>query len=249
MRKTIEKLIIFLFFLIPYISHAQALQVCAVPQTYGALEAIAKIAPIEFKNNFATASDIYAKIANQSGKCDLVIAADEKLPILLIRSNKAKSHLKQPLVRAPLLLWSANPNLLDKTAQAVSQKRLKSIALADPRLTPVGFATHKIVSQSNFPTSYLKGHIYRADHEYQFFAMVAEGNVECGFLTKPLIVKNGQTFGSYWQVPRNNYPDLIYYALPLNDSKHPRDIQTLIKFLTEDPKALNIFINSGFAKL
>ncbi|MDO5351608.1 MAG: molybdate ABC transporter substrate-binding protein [Succinatimonas sp.] len=249
MRKTIEKLISFLVLLIPTLSWAQSLQVCAVPQTYGALEAIAKIAPIEFKTDFATATDIYAKISNQSGRCDLVIAADEKLPILLIRSNKAKSHLKQPLVRAPLLLWSAKTDLLDKTAQAVSQKRLKSIALADPRLTPVGFATHQIVSQDNFPTAYLKGHIYRADHEYQVYAMVAEGNVECGFLTKPLVVKNGKALGSYWQVPRNNYPDLIYYALPLNESKYQRDIQTLVKFLTEDPRSMNIFINAGFSKL
>ena len=247
MRKTIEKLILILS-LLSLQAVAQPLKVCAVPQTYSALEAIATIAPIDFKASYATATDIYAKIANHEEKCDLVIAYDEKLPALLIRSGKAQIN-KRALVRAPLILWSADPTLLDKTAAAVSAKRLKSIALADPRLTPVGFATHSIVSKNNFPTDYLIGHIYRANHEYQVYAMVSSGNVQCGFLSKPLIVKDGKAQGSYWQVPRENYQDLTYYAIPLKDSKNLRDVETLIKFLAEDTRALNYFIQAGFARL
>lgn len=251
MRKTIKELTFYLVLSLFFSanSYSADLKICAVPQVYSAFEAIKEISPVNFESKYASATDIYAKIANNEEKCDIVISSDEKLPILLIRSGKASAQNKEQLVRAPLLLWSKDPSLLDKTAYAITTKKLKSIAIANPHLTPVGFASHKIFSQKNFPKDYLNGHIFRADHEYQVFAMVENGNVQCGFLSRPLIIKNGLPSGSYWQVPRGTYPDLIYYAQTLDSNKNKRDAQTFIKFLKEDHRALNIFIKAGFSNI
>lgn len=231
-------------------SAANEITVCAVPQTYAAVENLKDIAPVKFKTFYSTTNEIYARVANNSGICDLVISSDEKLPVLLIRSDKAQIHSLKAFVRAPLLLWSKDPTLLDKTAKAVTQQRLHSLAIPKANLTPVGLATADVVSKKSFPTDYIKNKIYRAEQEYQVYSMVNEGNVQAGFLTKPVLVSaNGKVDGSYWQVPRSNYPDILYYEIMATNSVNQADLEKLYEFVKSDRKSLDLFYKSGFSPI
>lgn len=51
--------------------------VCAVPQVYSALESAKEESSNKFKTYYAPAEDITSRIANNSGKCSIVISSDE----------------------------------------------------------------------------------------------------------------------------------------------------------------------------
>ncbi len=219
--------------------------VCAATQAYSAIEPLKS--ERDFKTVYGTSEDLEAKITNGEAACDIVVSSDEKLPVVLIRSGLGQRSNLKAIARAPLILWSADPALLDGQALAVSQKRLKSLALPKPELTPTGFAASRIVSRSDFPTEYLKGRIYRTEQEFQVLAMVESGNVQAGFLTRPLVLgKDGAPKGSYWQVPRANYPEIDYYLLLLNRAKRDSGAADLYAFFRDDPKVLASFKRAGF---
>ncbi len=223
--------------------------VCAATQTYSALESIKAHAPVDYKVQYAAADDLETIATEDRSRCELVLSSDEKLPVLLVRSGKLNLADMHQLVRAPLLLWSSDPTLLDSSATVVAKKKLKSLALPKAELTPVGFAASEIVSRKNFPTDYLKGKIYRTEHEYQVYSMVESGNVQAGFLSKPLIMDaRGHTKGSFWQVPRDLYSELSYYLMPIDRYKKENDVKRLMNYLLTSDKVMKDFISAGFDK-
>lgn len=250
MRKTSEILNVigtaFLLSIFPQ-ETCSAVTVCASTQTYSALEAVKEHSPTEITSKYAAGEDLEALLAEDNNHCELVISADEKLPVLLVRAGKTSASSMSVLVRAPLILWSADPTLLDNKASAVANKKLKSLALPNAKLTPVGYATSKIVSRKNFPTNYLKGRIYRTEHEYQVLSLVESGNVQAGFLTRPLILdKTGHMRGSFWQTPKELYPELDYYLVILKDAEKKSDVQRLANYLKSNEQVMGDFIKAGF---
>ncbi|WP_294563863.1 molybdate ABC transporter substrate-binding protein [uncultured Succinatimonas sp.] len=226
------------------------LQVCATAQMYNALEALTPKVPVEFDAHYTTASNIYTGIINNKLKCDVIISPDERLPISLIRLNKTSPASFIPFTRAKLILWSANPRLFNGNISAIYSKKLKSLAIPDPRLTPVGFAAKQIVSNKGFPTGYLKNKIFYPEHEYQVHSMVANQNVEAGFITLPLISsKTRMANGSYWVVPRGYYPDILYYTLIIDDSPKRDDALAFTRFLRESDEAQTLLEAFGFGSL
>ena len=226
------------------------INVCATSQMYNALSAIAA-ARDDMNTYFASGTDLYAQISNNDRKCNILISSDEKLPIQLIRSNRAEAASMLPLVRAPLVLWSKNPRLFNNgSTKAISDRQLESLAIAKTELTPVGFATHQIVSKSAFPTNYIKNKLFRAEHEYEVYSMVDSENVQAGFVSKPLVTsRNRMANGSYWVVPKDYHADILYYITIVDKAENTDKIVDLYKFLKENKSALESYEIFGFENL
>ena len=235
----------------------QSIKVCAVPQLYQALSYLNKHSPVPYTTVFATANELYAQIANASindtiSLCDVVLSSDERLPISLIRSQKALGNSLQPFTRAPLVWWSADKNLFKghDPHWCLNKQTIKSLAIASPRLTPVGFATAQVLKRSDLKTQYLKDKTYRSDQEYQVYSMVASGNVHSGIISKPLIASvSSPIAGSYYQIPRTWHSDIQYYVLLLNTSKDNQQAHKFMNYLVHDTKAQQVLSDCGFAPL
>lgn len=231
------------------------LKVCAVPQLYAALSTLQSRSAIAFTPRFATNNELYALLSNTANQklpqlCDVLLAADERLPISLIRMQKAVASTMQPFTRAPLILWTRHPQLLKGSdPQAlITNHNIKSIALAQSQLTPVGFATEQVLQQ--FDISQIKEHTYKANHEYQVYSMVSSGNVDCGIVSYPLIINDQrQTTGSAWLIPRNYYPDIRYYGIVLTPSSTKAPALKFLHMLANDRKVQNHLQAYGFAPL
>ena len=227
------------------------LTVCSVPQYYEFLTSLQQVkAQSGIKFNFATATDLYAQIANNAGSCDVLLSASERFPVLLIRSQKAKPAGMSTFARAPLALYSADPQLFaDGSLEPALKRQLKSLVLPKAELTPAGFAAASVVKSPRFPTNYLKHHLYRAEHEYQAYAMITSGNVQAGFVTLPLIAEpDGQINGSYALIPDDLYPPLYCYALILNGAQEDK-AQQFVQQLTADAAAQQLLQRCGFEPL
>lgn len=247
----IIKFIIFLFITTFFINNATAspnkVKICSVVQLYSTMTALQHVAPYKFDLVFDTPTDLYARIANNELQCDLLLSSDERLPITLIRGGKGQASGMVPFAIAPLILLAKDPNLFKYNLNAISKKQLKSLALPDARLTPVGFATHQIVKTSAFPTEYLKSKIYRADQEYQILSLISNGYVQAGFVTLPLYkdLENPQDY-SYWLIPRKYYPDIFYYVLLLKNAVNNNNAINIMRYLVENPQVVKILKQYGF---
>lgn len=231
------------------------IKVCAVPQLYNALNEIEKHSSTLFKTYYATSSDLYATLSNNKTNdtlCDIVLSSDEKLPIRLIRSQKADGSSLKPFAKVPLVLWSKDANLLKNNngKQLINNGILKSIAIAKPDLSPVGYATQKVLSSPEIKINGLKDHVFRAEQEYQVYSMVSSGNVQVGIVSKPLVIGiNNQNNGSYWEIPRSYYPDIQYYVVVMKEATTKPHVAQLVNNLIHSPKTKDIFKKYGFYDL
>ena len=251
MRKEVVQ-IIGLFLLINTISAVHAdddiPEVCGVPQVYSALEGIRESSELTFNSYYGTMQDIESRAIYYRGKCNIIITNEERLPANLIKEGKITQSNVSRLVKAPLILWSNNKFLLKDNINVITQKKLRSLALPKDSLTTVGFAASEVVKRKDFPSEYLKkkNGIYRAEHEYQIYSLLINNNVQTGFITKPLIIKNGETTGSYWYIPHEYYSPIYYYIVSTDKSGKT---QELYNFIRGNKKNLSEFYSAGFEAL
>ncbi len=228
-------------------AQAYDIEVCAVPQTYSAIEQIRETSEIEFNAYYGTTADVENRALFRRNSCQIVITNEEKLPIALIENGKASADTVSKLVKAPLVLWSLNRYLFKDNIDAVVKKNLKSLSIPKANLTAVGFSANEVLSKKNFPSAYLKkkNRIYYSEHEYQTFSFIKNNNVQVGFLTKPLIIRDGHAVGSYWAIPEEYYSPIYYYIVLTAKDDKTEELYNYIR----GRKSLPAFTASGFERL
>ena len=219
--------------------------VCGVIQTYSALESIKDSSKVKFETFYGTQLELRDRILLSGDRCDVLVTDEEKLPKILIDADRALYENVSKLVRAPLILWSGNRFLFQKDISAITKKKLRSLIVPKAHLTSVGYAANQVLNHKDFPIDYLekKGKIFKADHEYQAYSLLEPGNVQVGFLTKPLIMKDAKTTGSYWYIPNEYYDPIYYYLVMLSEDPATRAVCDL---LSDPAFALRHFKQAGF---
>ncbi|MBQ2381978.1 MAG: substrate-binding domain-containing protein [Succinivibrio sp.] len=249
MRKKLVQLIIAISFVFSFDVCAKSnIEVCAVPQTYSALENIRKYTKVHFETFYGSSEEILSIISNQNKRCHIIISEDEKIPVIILKSNKTEFSNIKRLVRAPLVLWSKDENVIDDKMEFLKKKKLKNLVLPKASLSTVGYAASEIIKQKDFPIEFLKGKIFRTDHEYSTFSLVDNENVQAGFVTKPVIMKDGKPVGSFYIFPYDKY-EPIYYYVTLNNTEKSNRITTLYTELTTSVRVITSFILAGFDSL
>ncbi len=189
---------------------AQPLKVCAVPQLYQALERIKESSPVQLELTYAPSTALYARVVNSAKtECEVLLSADERLPITLIRAQKLEASSLKAFTRAQLILWSPDRRRFSGVKNGLTDalSRVRSLAVPKPGLTPAGYAASLILARPDFPRRLLNSSIYPAEQEYQVYSMVKSGNVEAGIITRPLIASiTRQAHGSFLVLSLSVYP-------------------------------------------
>lgn len=229
---------------------AEEVTVCAVPQMYGALKEIGENSKIKFNQTVDTISFIYAGISNNELKCNLVLSGFGQLPVVLIQSGKVMPTNVYAFARAPLVLAAKDRNLFRRDLKAITDKKLRSIAIPKADQSAVGYASSQIVKSAAFPTGYLQEHIYRADQEFQILSMVDNNHVQTGFVTLPLLkmLPNSKDY-SYWYIPSKYYPEIFYYVMVMEGSTENQKVTDLMRYLMEDEGVMRILKEYGFEEV
>lgn len=241
---------------VPAHASAPELRVCAVPQLHSAMNYLSTRNSIKFTLISGSSSALLDALLNDDGMCDVLLSSDERLPITLIRAGKAVGSSMIAFTRAPLVVWSQNPEMFKAVTgdffRDFSQAPLTSAAVARPELTPPGFAANYLFKDNAAFFAGRTGRLYTVSNEYQVYSIVLAGNVDAGFVTRPLIIKNGTdeaVSGSFLEVPRRMYPDIQYYALLLESAPHRKLAQDFIRQLHSDRNLHQTLRAFGFASL
>ena len=235
--------------LLPTAAHADTVTV-AVAANFAA--PLARIA-----DAFAAASGHTLKIsAGATGKFysqiiagapfQVLIAADDETPKKLIAEGHAVAGSNFTYAIGQLVLWSAQPGLLDDQGAVLGSGKFRKLAIANPKLAPYGRAAIEVI-QAKGLTAVIAPRLVTAESIAQAHQFVATGNAELGFVALSQVIGAGlapagssapsgkQAAGSYWRVPANLYGEIRQDAVLLKPGEKSAAAAALLAYLKSAP--------------
>jgi len=193
---------------------------------------------------FGSTGKFYAQIAN-GAPFEILLAADDETPARLEKEGLgiAGSHFTYAIGK--LVLWSANPDLVDAGGAVLKTGNFKHLALANPKTAPYGAAAIEAMGKLGVLPA-LQPRFVQGDNITQTQQFVASGNAELGFVALSQVFKDGKLGGgSMWMVPANLYEPILQDAVLLAKGRDKAVPVALLAYLKGD-KARAVIKSYGY---
>ncbi len=180
--------------------------------------------------SFGSTGNFQAQIRN-GAPFQLLLAADEAVPAQLERDGFAVSGTRFTYAIGRVVLWSANPSLVDDKGEVLRSDRFDHIAIANPKLAPYGEAGMAVLERLG-QLDRLRPKIVQGDNITQAWQLVATGNAPLGFVALSQVQLDGKlTGGSAWIVPEALHTRIRQDAVLLKPGKDSAAAAALLQFL------------------
>ena len=196
------------------------------------------------KLSFGSSGKFVSQIEN-GAPFEVFLSADESAPAKLEKDGFAVSGSRFTYALGKLVLWSAQPGLVDAQGQVLSTGSFKHLAIADPKLAPYGAAAIDYLKRVNLIEK-LQPLLVFGENITQTQQFISTGNAELGFVALSQVIENGKiSSGSGWIVPSEQYSTIRQGALLLQAGAENPAATALLKFL-KSPEALTIIRKYGY---
>lgn len=186
----------------------------------------------------------YAQIKH-GAPFDILLAADDETPARLLREGDAVQRQTYAIGR--LVLWSADPTLVDGSDTVLRQNRFQRLAIANPKLAPYGLAAAEALARLKLTDS-VQSKFVIGENIAQTYQFVASGNAELGFVALSQVMQDGKlTGGSAWQVPAALHAPIRQDAALLKRGERNAAARALFDYLNT-PAALAIIRSYGYER-
>lgn len=170
----------------------------------------------------------YAQITN-GAPFDAFFAADTARPALLEQQGVALPGSRFTYALGKLILWSPTAGYIDPDGSILTDRRIRHLAIANPRLAPYGRAAEEVLRARGEWQSY-QGRLVRGENIGQTFQFVSSGNVALGFVAYSQVKRPGAPVeGSLWLVPRSLYSPIAQQAVLLREKPAARDFMAFMR--------------------
>jgi len=187
----------------------------------------------------------YAQIKN-GAPFEVLLAADDDTPARLVAEGAAQPGTQFTYAIGKLVLWSAQPGLVDEQGAVLKRTDLHHLAIANPKLAPYGAAGLETLKKLGLHEAW-QARLVQGENISQTYQFVASGNAELGFVALSQVWRDGQiTAGSAWVVPSAYYAPIRQDAVLLNPGAGRPAAQALLKFLKGDA-AKAVILSYGYA--
>ncbi|MES2299141.1 MAG: molybdate ABC transporter substrate-binding protein [Pseudomonadota bacterium] len=154
--------------------------------------------------SYGATGKFYAQIKN-GAPFELLLAADEDTPAKLETEGAAIPGTRFTYAIGALVLWSAQPGLVDPHGDVLRKASFEHIAIANPKLAPYGAAALEVLRKLKLFDA-LAPKLVQGENIAQTHQFVASGAAQLGFVAKSQIYESGKLkSGSAWIVPGNVY--------------------------------------------
>jgi len=172
----------------------------------------------------------YSQITN-GAPFDMLLSADVETPARLEKEGFAVPGTRFTYATGRLVLWSANPTLVDDKAAVLMRNDFNRLAIAEPKLAPYGTAAMQVLTRLGMLNS-LQSKLVMGGSVGQTFSMVSTGNADLGFVAMSQVFEDNQLkSGSAWVVPANLHSPLRQDAVLLARGKSNQAALQLLTFL------------------
>jgi molybdate transport system substrate-binding protein len=186
----------------------------------------------------------YAQIRH-GAPFQLLLAADDETPARLEREGFGAAGSRFTYAIGRLLLWSAQPGLVDDKGGVLRQAGSSRIAIADPRLAPYGAAAIETLERLGL-LQQLQPRFVSGENIAQAWQFVATGNAAMGFVALSQAMVDGRIGqGSWWLVPATLHQPIRQDAIVLAKGRDNPAAAALAAFLRGD-KARAIIRAHGY---
>lgn len=186
----------------------------------------------------------YSQIQN-GAPFDVLVAADEKVPQRLEKEGLAVEGSRFVYALGKLVLWSAQPGLVDAKGAILRKGNYNKLAIGDPKLASYGTAAKEALEDLGL-WSVIQGKLVQGENITQTYQFAATGNAELAFIALSQITRDGRvTEGSWWIVPAHLYNPIKQSAVQLSAAKDKAATQAFLTFLKSE-KAKEVIRSFGY---
>ena len=194
---------------------------------------------------FGSTGKLYAQIKN-GAPFDILLSADEKTPARLVEEGAGVAGSNFPYAIGTLVLYSAQPDLVDAEGKVLQNGKFAHLAIADARNAPYGAAAEAVLRALNLYET-LQPRFVTGENIGQTYQFVASGNAALGFVALSQIMEGGKVSkGSYWQPSADLYPAIRQDAVLLKQAENNEAARALLDYL-RGARAHAIMRDFGYA--
>lgn len=169
----------------------------------------------------------FAQIEN-GAPFDIFLSADQSYPKTLIEKKLAKLGSSFTYAIGSLVLWSADPKLIDADGKVLKELKFKHLAIANPKLAPYGIAAEEALKKMGMIEK-VRPLLVMGENVAQTHQFIVSGNAELGLI--PLSEALPEKNGSQWIVPRELYSPIRQDAVILSKAKNVADVKKFFEYL------------------
>lgn len=184
----------------------------------------------QLKVSTGASGKFYAQIKN-GAPFQVFLSADEEKPAQLEKDGLAVQGSRFTYAIGKLVLWSADPAVVDAKGQVLVKNQFNKLAIANPKTAPYGQAAMETLGALKLK-SLLEPKMVMGENISQTYQFVATGNAEIGFVALSQVTKDNKiTSGSAWVVPENLYSPIRQDAVLLVNGKDSAAARQFLIFL------------------
>jgi molybdate transport system substrate-binding protein len=231
-------------------AHAEEIQVAVAANFSAAAQKIAasfeKDTGHTVKLSFGATGKFYAQIT-AGAPFDVLLAADQATPARLVTEGKGVAATRHTYAIGKLVLWSADPALVDANGDVLKSTTWKHLSVADAKLAPYGAAAKETLEQLKLADA-VQPRVVTAENIGQAYQFVQTGNAELGFVALGQVQPpdGSKAPGSMWLVPDTLYTPIRQDAVVLSASKVGAAATAFVDYLAGD-KARVVIKAYGYA--
>jgi len=165
---------------------------------------------------------------------EVLIAADDETPARLVKEGLAVPGTDFTYAIGTLVLWSAQPGLVDDQGAVLTSGRFDHLAVANPKLAPYGRAGMEVLKARGLVDA-LAPKLVTGETIAQTYQFIATGNAELGFVALSQVLVPGRpVVGSYWRVPPSLHGAIRQDAVLLKAGEKNAAAVALLTYLKSD---------------
>jgi molybdate transport system substrate-binding protein len=182
---------------------------------------------------FGATGALYAQIRN-GAPFDLLLAADAATPARLEAEGLARRGSRFTYAVGRLVLWSAQPGLVDDRGAVLKSEHVGRVAIANPKLAPYGAAAVQVMEKLGVADA-LRPKLVQGENIAQAHQFVASGNATLGFVALAQVFADGRlSGGSGWIVPAELHDPIRQDAVWLARAHDNPAAAELMRYLRGD---------------
>jgi molybdate transport system substrate-binding protein len=188
----------------------------------------------------------HAQITAGGAPFEVLLSADDETPRRLIAEGHAVAGTAYTYAVGQLVLWSAQPGLVDDQGAVLAQPaRFSRLAIANPKVAPYGAAAMQVLRARGLEAA-LAPRLVTGESIAQAYQFVASGNAELGFVALSQVAVPGRAAtGSTWKVPAALHDPIRQDAVLLKAGATNPAARALLDFL-KGPQARALIASYGY---
>lgn len=193
-------------------AHAETVHVAVAANFTAPAKALAEVfartTGHEARLSFGATGAFYTQI-KQGAPFDVLLAADDERPIRLEKEGDTVPGSRFTYAIGQLVLWSAQPELVDGKGEVLKGGNFGKVAIANPKNAPYGAAAVEAMEKLGL-TAALQPKLVIGESIGQTYNFIATGNADLGFVALAQVLDGAKLkSGSMWVVPAQYHAPII----------------------------------------